>query len=300
MEYLLKAVKNKSKKNFSKLKCHPKNKSFKKDTCLDSNTLLLLKSIWNKRHPDNKITSRRNDNIWRDLKKGLSGSCNNEMCWIDSVVENKEQKKSIKDELFVPIMPESWKKNPKEWLSSDEISDVMKQYEDKYDNFVFLGPSPIDFESPNTNIIHDNKEICVWPELCNFSLKRHISNNIEKIGMIFNLDKHYEKGSHWVSMFLDIPNRRLFYFDSAGKKQPPEIKALCEKIKKQATKLNIDIQVDSNENIEHQIGNTECGMYCLYFIISLLNKKHNIDYFKKHIIRDKLVRKFRTIYFNKI
>ena len=128
----------------------------------------------------------------------------------------------------------------------------------------------------------------------------YLANNIEKIGMIFNLDKHYQKGSHWVSMFLDIPNRRLFYFDSAGKKQPPEIKALCEKIKKQATKLNIDITFDSNENIEHQIGNTECGMYCLYFIISLLNKKHNIDYFKKHLIRDKLVRKFRTIYFNKI
>ena len=61
------------------------------------------------------------------------------MCWIDSVVENKGQKKSIKDELFVPVMPESWKKNPQEWLSSDEISDVMKQYEDKYDNFVFFG-----------------------------------------------------------------------------------------------------------------------------------------------------------------
>ena len=43
MEYLLKAVKNKSKKKFSKLKCHQKTKVSKKGTCLDSNTLLLLK-----------------------------------------------------------------------------------------------------------------------------------------------------------------------------------------------------------------------------------------------------------------
>ena len=43
-------------------------------------------------------------------------------------------------------------KNPQEWLSSDEITDVMKQYEDKYDNFVFLGPSPIDFESAKFEI----------------------------------------------------------------------------------------------------------------------------------------------------
>lgn len=300
MEELSNTTKNKSKKKFSKLKCHPKNKSTKKGTCLDSNTLSLLKNIWNKRHPGNKIKTRRNDNIWVDLKKRLSGSCSNEMCWVDSILEHKRQKESIKEQLFVPVMPESWKTNPKEWLSNIEILDVMKQYEEKYDDFVFLGPSPIDFESMNTNSNRNNEEICVWPELCNFKLKHHISNNVKKIGMIFNLDKHYEKGSHWVSMFLDIPKRRLFYFDSAGKKQPPEINELSKKIQKQATELNIDIRIDSNENIEHQIGKSECGMYCLYFIISLLNNKHNIDYFKNRIIRDKLVRKFRSIYFNKI
>ena len=73
-------------------------------------------------------------------------------------------------------------KNPQEWLSSDEITDVMKQYEDKYDNFVFLGPSPIDFESANTNIVHDNKEICVWPELCNFNLKAIFQIILRKLG----------------------------------------------------------------------------------------------------------------------
>ena len=40
----------------------------------------------------------------------------------------------------------SWESNPKEWLSSDEILEVMKQYEHSHPEFVFLGPSPIDFE----------------------------------------------------------------------------------------------------------------------------------------------------------
>ena len=36
-------------------------------------------------------------------------------------------------------------KNKNTWLNSLDISRVMKQYEDNYKNFRFLGPSPIDF-----------------------------------------------------------------------------------------------------------------------------------------------------------
>ena len=292
-------TKNKSKKQFKSLKCHPKNKSFKKTSCLDLDTLLLLKRIWNKRHPDCKIKSRKKENIWKEIKNHMSNSCNHEMCWIDSVLTSTKEKQQLKNNLFVPKMPESWKKNSSEWLSSIEISDVLKQYEEKYPDFVFLGPSPIDFDSVNV-LDMDQKSTCVWPELCHFDLKQHISNGTKRVGMVFNLDKHYQDGSHWVSMFLDIPSKKLFYFDSAGNEVPKEIESLIHKIQKQANQLGISLIIDNNANIQHQIHNTECGMYCLYFIISLLTKKHNVDYFKKTIIRDNLVKNFRTIYFNKI
>jgi hypothetical protein len=298
--FLSKTLKNKkNKKKFTSLKCHPKNKSFKKSSCLDLDTLVMLKQFWNKRHPDHQIRTRKKENIWNEIKKKMSDSCNHEMCWIDSVIPSNAKKEKLKNELFVPKMPDSWKANPTEWLSSIEISDVLKQYEEKYDDFVFLGPSPIDFDSANI-VDTNNRDMCVWPELCNFDLKKHMSNNVKKVGMVFNLDKHYQDGSHWVSMFLDIPSKKLFYFDSAGSGPPKEIKNLCEKIKAQAKRMNITLNIDDNKDIQHQIHNTECGMYSLYFIISLLTKKHNIDYFKKKIIRDNLVKQFRTIYFNKI
>lgn len=298
--FLSKTLKNKkNKKKFTSLKCHPKNKSFKKSSCLDSDTLVMLKQFWNKRHPDHQIRTRKKENIWNEIKKKMSDSCNHEMCWIDSVIPSNVKKEKLKNELFVPKMPDSWKANPTEWLSSIEISDVLKQYEEKYDDFVFLGPSPIDFDSANI-VDTNNRHVCVWPELCNFDLKTHMSNNVKKVGMVFNLDKHYQDGSHWVSMFLDIPSKKLFYFDSAGSGPPKEIKNLCEKIKNQARQMKINLNVDDNKDIQHQVHNTECGMYSLYFIISLLTKKHNIDYFKKKIIRDNLVKQFRTIYFNKI
>ena len=71
------------------------------------------------------------------------------------------------------------------------------------------------------------------------------------------------------------------------------------------------IKFDYFENypLEHQMENTECGMYSLYFIISMLTGKneiktfHNltdkIDFFRKRRIPDKYVNKFRKIYFNK-
>ena len=62
-------TKNKSKKQFKSLKCHPKNKSFKKTSCLDLDTLLLLKRIWNKRHPDCKIKSRKKRKYMERNKK---------------------------------------------------------------------------------------------------------------------------------------------------------------------------------------------------------------------------------------
>ena len=43
---------------------------------------------------------------------------------------------------------------------------------------------------------------------------------------------------------------------------------------------------------------TECGIYSLYFIIHVLEDKHNEEYFKTHTITDKCVQKFRKIYFN--
>ena len=291
--------KNKTNKKFTSLKCHPKNKSFKKSSCLDLKSLIMLKQFWNKRHPDHQIKTRKKENIWNEIKKYMSDSCNHEMCWIDTVISSNQKKEKLKHELFVPKMPDSWKSNSSEWLSSIEISDVLKQYEEKYDDFVFLGPSPIDFDSANI-VDTNNRDVCVWPELCHFDLKTYISKNIKKVGMVFNLDKHYQDGSHWVSMFLDIPSKQLFYFDSAGNGPPKEIKTLCEKIRKQSENMNMKLNVDNNEDIKHQIYNTECGMYCLYFIISLLTKKHNINYFKKKIIRDNLVKQFRTIYFNKI
>lgn len=72
------------------------------------------------------------------------------------------------------------------------------------------------------------------------------------------------------------------------------------RIKEQGLRLKpkIVFKFDSNEGIEHQYGNTECGIYCLYFIVHMLEDKTTDHYLKNHILKDEYIQNFRKIYFN--
>ena len=59
---------------------------------------------------------------------------------------------------------------------------------------------------------------------------------------------------------------------------PKEVKKLIERIKEQGLSLqpSIDFKVDSNEGIEHQYGNTECGIYSIFFIVHMLEDRKSV------------------------
>ena len=284
---------NKTLKTFKNVKCHPRI-SKKKKSCIDYKLLLKLKKKWNLRHPDKKIKTKRKNDLFNELKNAYSNICDNEICWINKGLNNNVNKENIKSKLFAPETPKKWDVNINEWLDSTDLTKVMKQYEEKHSNFKFLGPAPIDFDTYKSS----NK--CVWPEICNININNFINNNIDYIGFIFNTDKHYESGSHWFSLFLNLKEKYLFFFDSTGKPIPIEINKLINKLNYQCLSNNIKLKNVNTVGIRHQKGNTECGMYCLYFIISLLEKINKYNFFIKNDINDNLVQNFRTIYFNKL
>jgi hypothetical protein len=213
--------------------------------------------------------------------------CDIESCWLKQQFIVHDVDKDLASYTFTPKSPKSWNKNPTEWLSSVDIENVMKQYEKTYKCFDFIGPSPIDFDK---RVMYGK---CVWDELCNFSLKSHIKKGKNKIGIIFNTDPHYLNGSHWISLFINIKKGFIFYFDSNGDPVPKEIVVLCKRIIEQAKALNIVLKFAENAPFEHQFENTECGMYSLYFISSLVMDKHDYSYFMKHRITDAMMKQMR-------
>ncbi len=282
-------TKNKTKKKFRKLKCFNKTK---KNTCYSSKTLNKFKELWNVRHPDNKIKSSNEREIWKSLKNNLSHVCHEEACWLKQKFVKNNVSSELKNYLFLPFAPKEWSTDINTWLTSVDIEKIMKQYEHEYPNFSFLGPSPIDFDTKK----HKNE--CVWNEICKFKISNYMKKGKNKIGFIFNLDEHWKEGSHWVSMFIDVNKKYIFYFDSAGDDIPHEIKKLVYRIISEGKDNNIEFKYVTNYPMEHQYENTECGMYCLYMIILLLTTNKTYEHFKKNRVPDNEMEKLRFKYFN--
>tara|TARA_X000000950_G_scaffold289274_1_gene411489 strand:- start:630 stop:1496 length:867 start_codon:yes stop_codon:yes gene_type:complete len=280
-------------KPFKKMNCFPtkKGKSRKNFTCYSNDALLKIRDGWNKRHPDVKIDTDVSRDIWENLKMLMADVCDSEMCWLRQQVVDSKAGTDLLNYSFAPNHPNSWLKNKNEWLSSIDIEKVMKQYEKLYPNFLFLGPSPIDFDN-------QQGDSCVWPEICNFSVKNMLHKNKNKIGFSFNTDPHYKSGAHWISMFLDLEKKFLYFFDSNGTPPSNEINNLTNRILNQCKEENMDVKYSDNTNYSHQKTNTECGMFSLYFIITLLNGEKSPEYFNTTKIQDNDMEDLRTKYFN--
>lgn len=277
-----------------KVNCSPKDKKEMNDfSCYTDKSLYKLRDLWNARHPDAVINTNDAKEIHTKLTEYLSSVCNKESCWLKQHQAFGKVSSDMADS-FAPESPAEWKKNPNEWLSSVDIMKVMRQYEKAYKCFDFIGPSPIDFD---TKLMYGE---CVWDELCNFNLEDQIKKGKTKIGIIFNTDPHDKSGQHWLSMFINIKKKKIFFFDSVGDQAPKEIMVLVNRIKKQGLAMNprMKFTFDQNYPVEHQYGNTECGIYSIFFIVHMLEDKMTEHYFKTHILKDEYMEKFRKIYFN--
>ena len=289
------------------MNCSPMvaGKTVSSESCMTGHILQKIKSEYNHTHRDNPIAAKTPKKILKELRQHLS-HCSQEDCWLHQIKDEKLRKK-IEKFIFAPKHPREWKYNPNEWLSNYDIYNVLTQWEETNPNFEFIGPSFIDFDAP---LQQQKKGSCVDTDLCKFSLEQQIHAGRNKIAIVFNLDKHDQSGSHWVSLWIDIDDHFIFYFDSAGAKIPPEIMRLVSRVQKQGSELARPIKFRFYENhpMEHQYSNTECGMYSLFFIITMLtgktddrvfkNCQSKIAFFKRHRIPDKYVENLRWKYFN--
>ena len=278
---------NKSKKN---LKCHPK-KDNETYSCYDYEQLLKIANTLNKNGYNIKIYKTKKA-LWEEINKHMKDKCSKEWCWIEQPEIKKIDDEELHQDTFRPEHPEEWKKNKKTWLTNFDIDAVMSQYEDIYPDFKFFGPVPIDFED-------------IYTELTNVNLGNLYKKNIKKIGIVFNLDPHYKSGSHWVAMFLNMtePDKAIVaFYDSYGIEPDKLIIDLMSKFIIQGYQSNIDnIDIEPLFNpIQHQHENSECGVYSINFIVSMLKNnglKSNFFQICKDIIDDKTMNSFREIYF---
>ena len=246
--------------DFNLLQCNPATLKETRTTCLPMPLLESLRTSWNKLYPKYKISAaiKTKERLWAALRKRLAATreCKSEYCALREVGNDTIQ--AAGSRYFRPQKPAEWNTNPQEWHDSITIGRVMEQYEDAYPAFEFIGPVPIDFDSS------DIWGKCVVDELCRLDIQQMAANGTREIGIVFNLDPHDKAGSHWICAFLDIVAGAAYYYDSYGMEPPAQIRRFLRRCRDQGCR---DIYWN---DIRHQRKESECGTYCLWILISLL------------------------------
>jgi hypothetical protein len=236
--------------------------------CFDRKALIRIIDGFNREYPQRKVSFNRShatkSQLWNLIKTNMIAVCDRgssdseaELCWLDQpfISQNPSLKKYL-ETYFRPKKPEG----KYQWLSTTDIDNVLTQYEKVWKDFVLLGPTPIDFQQINSEISRMN--------FC-----RLVNKGKYRFGFVFNLDPHDQPGSHWVAMMLDLTASQPYigYFDSYGNCPPSlNITKLILQLQQQVRDcLDIELVKKCNK-VRHQYQNSECGVYCIYFIYHLL------------------------------
>jgi len=208
-------------------------------------------------------TARKSpEQIRRELEHKFQVSEGAEYSFLSAAPLEQEERANFVKQYLRPKQPDAWKKDPDQWLDSSNIENVMKQYEEMDPKFEFMGPFPIDFAAPDP---YKGGGKCLIQEMCSMRILESMKKGIQKIGIIYNLDPHFKGGSHWIANFIDIPRHRCYYFDSYGMKPPKQIETFMKWLTTQDPSLRLAYNAR-----RFQFNGSECGMYCLYFIIRML------------------------------
>lgn len=266
--------------------CSPHIKSNDHFTCFEDGELINIAKAFNNYSLKIKDNTRLIDvnkkyskqQLWTEIYNRLNNLCKYEYCWIDLKFIDSIPDKSLRQKIkFFTFKPKMTIKQYT-WLSTNDINYVLQQYEKLDENFKFIGALPSDFYK----IIPSNMLNNIYKNILTY----------KRIGLIFNLDRHNQIGSHWVSLYIDNNIRTIEYFDSLGNKPN---KYICKFIETINSKINKQFKIKYNiliNKIVHQKENSECGVYSIYYIIQRLFG----DSFKdltNNIIRDKDMNKFR-------
>lgn len=281
----------------SATKCAP-HLEFSHGSCIPLELLIKMAESYNKYNENNnhnnnfiKLDSRLDTLYPDDYKKYLLAEFKkkfdgDQKDWINSKyleLMDEESKDHLENKVFRPDGPQG----QFDWLSTIDINQVLYQYEEKYPDFKFLGAVPMDFAELDYLPFKDLK----FEELENEGIKR--------IGVIFNTDKSYQRGKHWISLFCDFNKGQVYFSDSMGTRPPKEVNTFMKSLEsyiQSKKKLSVDIRYNKTQ---HQKGNSECGVYSINFILRLLKGK-TFEHITKKRLEDHQVNKCRIKYFGKI
>lgn len=198
---------------------------------------------------------------------------------------------------FRPAAPKSWQEpGNSQWLSSDDIESVMRQYELSTPDFRFVGVTPINFD--DRPLVLGGR--CVSPAMCALDIAKIVENGrITHLGVVLNMDKHDSGGSHWVSVYIGLDaaalNYGVYYYDSIASPPGRHVSAWMRGIAKIATGRRKFAVV--HNKVRRQYGQTECGIFAMMFLIHCMQRKSSFQDICQKLGRDDAMKPLRSVLF---
>jgi hypothetical protein len=297
-------------------RCAP-SKKYEDGSCFNLKSLHIIANEYNKQNSNNKINIVNNKKqLLKELHKKFLNkyNCKTQTCWLNTNIVKNTKNEDILKYTFRPTGPTG----RSAWLSTIDINNVIDQYHEIDEQFLYLGTLPYNFL--------ELKEL----ELDKVDFKEFYTDKKYKLGMVINLDEAHQSGSHWVALYTNLYKDQIYFFDSVGKKPRYKIKLFINKIvnflyeKNNDKKINIGniiSKINNNkankeeelinlknklQNIDiryntkkHQFNDSECGVYSINFIIRSVQGE-SFDAITNNITKDNKMNKCRETYFNNV
>jgi len=242
----------------------------RKKTCYSHEELRELCAAYNRttRGERIKVDGASADELLSELKEKLGPLCDTERCWASLGILPGDAEKRLENN-FAPPKPASWNRNPTEWLSNHDIEVAITRHTARHEDFRLLGVFPMDFMD------NDASGKCV-SNLCGFHIGKLWRQGTKRAAIVLNTDKHTESGQHWVSLFIHAcPGDRrygVYFFDSTGRPPTPEVDTFSNTVVDQLKGAfgESPEPVYSFNDRTQQKANTECGIFCVHFVMKML------------------------------
>lgn len=250
------------------MNCAPGRLDKRNKSCLSDATVLAIAGAYNNYVSKDALLGNRKGidlidltmekkDILRRLHLNFQSECHgDEIC----ITKQEFLQKLLTPEHINEIEKSYLAKGPlvNEWLSNEDIDEVMSRYQFIHSDFLFMGALPRDCSVINSCPLY----------MLDFA--GYEKQGITKIGIIYNMDKYGESGSHWVSCLMDL-NKNILYFSNSGGDPPyKEMNNMISDFKRYIASKRKNATVKINGK-RYQKDRSECGVYSLNFIIRLLN-----------------------------
>ena len=258
------------------------------ESCFDVEELEVLAQAWNQTQlgqvnkvlipPPGTDEETRKHALHSALQARFAKFCNNrEECWLDNKELNEILKRLSPDmyrTVHQSILRPKGTPGAHDWLSTTEIDNVMVQFEPLFSDFKYIGCFPSDYFKLNPDMFPGD------------TVRKYARS-----ALIFNLDSSKQPGSHWVAVYFtsNTGNLTIEYFDPTGKSPNRNIKRFL-------TTPPLDTAGYVENTYAHQKGDTECGVYSLYFIIERLMGRSFAEA-SSQSMPDEAINRFRSFLF---